>query len=405
MPLIIHDARILTLAGSLPRRGAALADPGVIPRGHVVVEGGRITAVGEGDAPDVRGDRIDARGRVLMPGFVDAHSHACWAGDRLDEWDRRRGGASYLEILAGGGGIMATVRAVRSASEDELCAALLDRLAVLLREGTTTIEVKSGYGLAPADELKMLRAIRRAGERPGPGVVPTACIGHAIDAAHPGGRDGFVRETIEVTLPAVHAEFPGVAVDAYCEEGAWTLAECARLLEAAASLGHPVRVHADQFNEMGMTPWAIRHRARSVDHLETTSGTALAALAASSTFGVMLPASGFHAGDRHADGRAFVDAGGALVVATNYNPGTAPCPSMPMAIALAVRSLGLSPAEAIAATTANPAALLGLPDRGRIEPGLRADLVLLRHRDERELAFEFGARAADVVVCGGAVAS
>ena len=405
MPLIIHDARILSLEGDAPRRGRALGDVGVIPRGHVVVEGGLIAAMGEGDAPDLPGDRIDARGRVLLPGFVDAHSHACWAGQRLDEWDRRRAGASYLEILAAGGGIMSTVRAVGAASEDELTDLLVGRLAVMLHEGTTSVEVKSGYGLSPPGELKMLRAIRRAGERSPVSVIPTACLGHAIDASHPGRRDGFVRETIEVTLPAVHAEFPGIAVDAYCEDGAWSLQDCVRLFEAAASLGHPVRIHADQFHESGMTRWAVAHGARSVDHLEATSSDVLAELASSGTFGVMLPASGFHADDRYADGRAFVDAGGALVVATNFNPGTAPCASMPMAIALAVRKLGLTPCEAIAATTANAAALLGMRDRGRIEVGLRADLVLLRHRDERELAFEFGARAADVVVCGGVIVS
>ena len=193
MPLIIHDARILTLAGAAPRRGSAHADLGVIPRGHVVIDGGRIAAVAAGDAPDIPGDRLDARGRILMPGFVDGHSHACWAGDRLDEWDRQRAGASYLEILSTGGGIMSTVRAVRAASEDELCDLLMRRLAVMLREGTTTVEVKSGYGLSPGGELKMLRAIRHAGERSLIGVVPTACLGHAIDAARPGGRDAFVQ--------------------------------------------------------------------------------------------------------------------------------------------------------------------------------------------------------------------
>jgi imidazolonepropionase len=292
---------------------------------------------------------------------------------------------------------------VRAASEAELAGSLLERLAAMAREGTTTVEVKSGYGLTTRDELKMLRAIRAAGERSPVTVVPTACLGHAIDRDAPGGPAGFVDRTIEETLPAVHAELPGVAVDAYCEEGAWSLADTVRLFEAAAALGHPLRVHADQFHALGMVEWSRQHGVRSVDHLEATSAPDLASLAASDCFGVMLPCSGFHLDGRYADGRAFVDAGGALALATNCNPGSAPCLSVPLAVALAVRHLRLTAREALAASTANAAVLLGLPDRGRIEPGLRADLVLLRHRDERQVGHEIGGGHADLVVCGGEV--
>lgn len=409
--MIIENARILRLAGPAPRRGAALRDLGVIERGHVVIEGERIVAVGEGPAPAAAGqrlderldERLDARGRVLMPGFIDAHTHACWAGDRLNEWDARRAGASYLDILARGGGIHSTVRAVRAASEDDLTQSLMERLSVMAREGTTTVEVKSGYGLTTADEMKMLRAIHRAADASPISVVATACLGHAIDEAHPGGHDGFIDETINVTLQRVSREWPGIAVDAYCEEGAWSASECERFFDAAAALGHPIRVHADQFNELGAVAAAIARGARSVDHLEATSPASLRALAESDTFGVALPGGGFHADGVYCNARAFVDAGGALVLATNFNPGTSPCPSIPFIVALAVRHLGLSAAEAFACVTTNAAALLGLADRGRIEPGLRADLVMLRHRDERELAFEVGARAVDVVIAGGRV--
>lgn len=401
MSLVIHDARIVTLAGPAPRRGPALGSLGVIPRGHVVVEQGRIVSVAAGPPPAGAGERIDARGRVLVPGFVDCHTHACWAGHRLDEWEQRRRGTPYLDILRSGGGIMSTVRAVRAASEEELADLLLDRLQLMLLEGTTTAEVKSGYGLSTEHELKMLRAIELASERTPMTVVPTACLGHALDPGAPGGRDAFVRRTIEETLPAVHERHPRVAIDAYCEDGAWTLDECARLFEAALALGHPVRVHADQFHALGMTDWAVAHGAASVDHLEVATPESLRTLARSEAFGVMLPGASFHGGGPHANGRAFVDEGGALAIATNWNPGTSPCPSMAFAVALAVRCLGLTPPEALAAATANPAALLGLPERGRIEAGCVADLVLLRHRDERELAFELGARAADLVICGG----
>ncbi len=400
--ILLQNARVLTLAGDAPRRGAALGDLGVRDRCDVLVREGRIERVEPGIA-HARGVRtIDARGRVLMPAFVDCHTHACWAGDRLDEWELKQRGASYLEILGRGGGIMSTVRAVRAASEDELVERLAERLDWMLREGTTTVEVKSGYGLDTEAELKMLRAIARAGEAWAGTAVPTACIGHAIDP-DAGEPNAFIERTIAETLPAVHQAFPGVAIDAYCEQGAWPLADTVRLFERARELGHPLRVHADQFHALGMVEEAVRLGAVSVDHLEATGPASLRALASSETFGVMLPCAGFHLDGRYADGRAFVDAGGAFAIATNVNPGSAPCASVPMAIALAVRHLGLTAAEAIGAVTVNAAALLGLRDRGRIEPGLRADLVLLRHRDERQLGFEFGGSPVDAVFCNGRI--
>lgn len=344
---------------------------------------------------------IDAGGRVLMPAFVDAHTHALFAGDRLDEWELKRRGASYLDILKAGGGIMATVRSVRAASQDELVQLLRTRLGSMLREGTTTVEVKSGYGLSTEHELKMLRAIRAAASGFQGTVVPTALLGHALDPDVPAGR--FIENMIYETLPAVHAEFPGIAVDAFCEEGAWPLEACIRLFERAIALGHPIRVHTDQFNSLGMTEWAIAHGTLSVDHLEATLPKSLRLVAESRTSAVILPCAGFHTDGRYADGRALVDAGGGerLVLATNLNPGSAPCASMPMAVALAVRMNRLSPQEVIAACTRNAAALLGFSDRGVIAPGKRADLILLRHTDERMLAYEFGGSPVDVVICGG----
>jgi imidazolonepropionase len=397
--LLIRNARVVTPAGPRPRRGAALGEVGVRPGTDVLVEGGRIAAVGEGLGAPAGARTIEAGGRVLLPAFVDCHTHLCWAGDRLDEWDMRRRGASYLDILKAGGGIMSTVRAVRAASERDLSEALRERLGRLAREGTLTVEVKSGYGLSTGDELKMLRAIRGAADGWPGTVVPTALLGHALDP----GADDFVGRTIRETLPAVHAEFPGVAVDAYCESVAWSRDDCVRLFERARALGHPLRIHADQFTTLGMIPEAVRLGARSVDHLEAATPDDLRALAGSGTFGVVLPCCGFHLDGRYADARAFVDAGGALALATNCNPGSAPCSSMPMAIALAVRRCGLTPAEAIAACTVNAAALLGLGDRGSIEPGRRADLVLLRHRDERMLACEFGGNPVDVAIADGRV--
>ncbi len=391
---------------------AALAK---IDRTDILVGRDVIAAVGHSLSmpPGVR--VIEAGGRIVLPGFVDCHTHACRVGDRLDEWALLLAGAPYEAIAGGGGGILSTVRAVRAAPQDALADALSARLALMLREGTTTVEVKSGYGLSTDDELKMLRAIAQAADEFQGTVVPTALIGHAIDPADP----GFVRRTIVETLPAVTKEFPGITIDLYCERGAWSVEDSLSLIDHAREAGHPVRVHVDQFNALGLLPQALVRGVRSADHLEASTPEDLARLAASDTIGVLLPCTGFHLDvrlrdhadssnpciPRYADARAIIDAGGAVALATNDNPGTSPCPSMPMAIALGVRKLGLSPAEAIVASTVNAAAVLGLGDRGTIVPGQRADLVLLRHRDERELAFEFGGNPVDAVICGGEVVS
>jgi imidazolonepropionase len=405
---LITNARVLTMTSpadrGIPyerRRGRDHAELGVVARGDVLITASsieRVEPAGTIAAP-AGCQKVDARGRVLMPAFIDAHTHACWAGDRLDEWERKQTGATYLEILESGGGIMSTVRAVRDASQTELTNSLLTRLNHMLREGTTAVEIKSGYGLSTEAELKMLRAITDAATRWPGHITPTACIGHAIDPELDRAR--FIETTIHETLDAVHAEFPGITIDAYCETGAWTLVETARLFEGASELSHPIRVHSDQFNELGMTRWAVDHSALSIDHLEATSAEELAHLAASETFGVMLPCSGFHVDGRYANGRAFLDAGGSLVIATNCNPGSAPTSSMPMAIALAVRHLGITAAEAITACTRNAAALLGLEHQGVIEPGMRADLILLRHTDERQLGYEFGGDPVDSVWSAG----
>lgn len=402
--LFIQNARVLTLSGgSGSRCGPAMADLGAIDRSGVLIEGARVARVGPGLAPLPGVRVIDAGGRVLMPSFVDAHTHACFAGGRYAEWEAKLAGVGYLDLLAKGGGIMSTVRSVRRASEAELADLLLQRLGRMLGLGTTAVEVKSGYGLDTGNELKMLRAIGMAADAWPGRVSPTACIAHAFDADSELDRDAQVGRVIGETLPAVSAEFPGITIDAYCENGAWSLADCLRLFDAAQERGHPVRVHADQFNALGMIPAAIERGYRSVDHLEASTAEGLAALAASTAFGVVLPCSGFHLDDRYANARTLIDAGGAVVLATNLNPGSAPCPSMAMAIALGVRKCGLTPAEAITASTANASALLGFDDLGRIEPGCAADLILLRHTDERALAHDFGDSPVEVVLCGGEV--
>lgn len=407
MTLLIRHARILTLAqpesnstpgsGARARRGPALRQLGVIPRGDVLVQEGKIAAVGTDLPAPSDAEVIEADGRVVMPGFIDCHTHACWAGDRLDEWEQRLGGLSPAEILKKGGGIQATVRAVREATRKQLAAALRTRLDLMLAAGTTTVEVKSGYGLSIEAELKMLHAIQRAGQEWAGTVVPTALLGHALD----GEPAAYTRLVVREMLPAVWHEFPGIAIDARCAADAWPLEACLRLFERARNHGLDLRMHADETTSTGIIPEALRLHARSVDHLEAASKADLIALAASETFGVMSPATGFHTGGRYPRAGAFADSGGLLALASNYNPETAPTYSMPFVIALAVRTCGLTPAEAIVACTVNAAALLRLHDRGTIEPGQRADLILLRHRDERQLAYEVGGNPVEMVIAAG----
>lgn len=404
MTLLIRDARVVTPPSPGTQRGAAMAALRDLPAHDVLVEGSRIADVRPtGQTPAPGTEVVDAAGRVLLPGLVDCHTHANWAGDRYAEWERLLAGATYQEILAAGGGIHATVRAVRDASQNTLRDLLLERLDHMLRLGSTTVEVKSGYGLTREHELKMLRAAADAAARWPGTLVPTALLGHAIDPDRP----DFVRATIDDTLPAVHAEFPGVAVDVFVERGAWSLDDARRLLSAARDLGHPVRLHADQFTSQGGVDLAIDLGAASVDHLEATTPDGAARLAASSVTGVVLPVCAMHLGRagsaKAADARAIIDRGGAIALATNYNPGSAPCPSLPNAAALAVRLCGVLPAEAISACTVNAAGVLGLADRGCIAPGLRADLVLLRERDPRAFTFALGDDPVHAVVCAGRV--
>ena len=395
--LLLRHARILTLAaGDRPRRGAALGQLGVVERGDVLVRDGLIAAIEPSIEAPPDTQVLEAGGRVLMPGFVDCHTHACWAGDRLAEWEMKLRGMSHTKILEAGGGIQATVRAVRDATRKQLAANLRSHLDTMLREGTTTIEVKSGYGLRVDDELNMLHAILRAAhEWPGT-VKPTALLGQAFE----GDIADYSKMVLRDILPAVAKDFPGITIDAYCERNGWPVDAVVRLFEKARK-HHPLRVHADQFNSLGMVPEALRLGVRSIDHLEASTDADLAALAQSHAFGVILPLSGFQTNGRYARARKFVDAGGLLALATDYNPGTAPSSSMPFAIALAVRACRLTPGEAIAAATVNAASVLGLTDRGTIAVGQRADLILLRHKDERLLAYEFGGNPVDAVICGG----
>ncbi|MCH2137499.1 MAG: imidazolonepropionase [Phycisphaerales bacterium] len=402
--LLLVNARLVTLGGHEgPRHGTDMSALGVIERGWATIDGTRISAVGEGDPPeDAQADAtLDCEGRAVLPAWVDCHSHACWAGSRIDEWAHMLAGTAYLDILAAGGGIMATVRAVRKAPVEVLSRNLLERIGRHRLMATGTLEVKSGYGLTTESELKMLRAIHDTSLMTDLLITGTFLGAHAIDP----DDDNFVDRVITETLPAVASEFPGIPCDVYLETGAWSLADTRRYLEAAVDLSCPVRLHADQFNSLGGVPLAVELGARSVDHLEATTPEDAQRLGASSTIGVLLPVSGFHVDQRWADGRQLIDAGAAVAVATNDNPGSAPSPSMGMALGLSCRRNGLSPAEAICAATWNAACVLGLEDEvGAIAPGMRANLQILDTNDERVVCWEVAPPPPPVLLMNGAPA-
>lgn len=381
----IRNARVVTLRGAKgPRRGGALRDLGVIERGWVSVLDGRITGVGEDEPPELTGEVIDARGRALLPALVDCHTHLLHAGSRDEEWALKWAGTPYLEIVRRGGGILSTVRAVRETPDDVLDQLLARRIERCTRLGTGAIEVKTGYGLDVEHEMRMLESILRVAGRCDRPIVATFLGGHAHDPDRP----NLVEAIISEGLPRLAKRLPGAAVDAFCEESAWTLDDCRRYLTRAKELGLALRLHADQFNALGGVELAVELGALSVDHLEASGESQLRRLAESRTFGVMLPCCGFALDGRYAKARRFVDLGGALALASNANPGSAPSLSLAFSIALSVRFMGLSVREAITAAIWNPACLLGLEHEiGSIEPGKRADLILL-DGTEGSLAFD-----------------
>jgi len=406
--LVENAGQLLTLAApGGPKRGAALRDLGLIPGGAVAVRDQRVLAVGPSDELGKQVEaarRLDARGRVVMPGFVDPHTHLVWAGDRADEFEMRVAGASYMQIMAAGGGIMSTVRHTREAGLDELVAQTRVRLDRMLAYGTTTIEIKSGYGLNVAAELKQLEAIRRLQSQFPGTLVPTFLGAHAIPAEYQGRADEYVDLLIETMLPAAAGHLP-LFCDVFCEEGAFSLAQSARILEAAQSLGFGLKIHVDEFKPLGGTRLAVELGAVSADHVVCTPLDEIELLARSGVITVALPGTPFGLGQRdYTPARAIVDAGGALALATDCNPGTCWCESMQMVIALACRYLRLTPAEAIAAATINAAHALGLGNEvGSLEPGKRADLIVLDAPSYTHLGYRFGTNLIATVIAGGQI--
>lgn len=404
--LLIHSAAQLVTCASPAgyRRGPAMHDPGIIPDGALAVVGERIAALGPSAElrASVHAEReIDASGMVVCPGFVDPHTHLVYAGDRVAEFEQRIQGHTYLEILAAGGGIVSTMHAVRAASLDHLIAESRPRLDTMLALGTTTAEVKTGYGLDHAAELKMLHAIAVLDAAHAVELVPTFLGAHAFPPEFRGAPEAYVDLVIHQMLPAARdwyqsSHFPAAGVpffvDVFCEQNAFTLDQSRRILEAGAALGLGVKAHVDEFNALGGTALGVALGAASLDHLDVTLPDEAALLVASPTAAVIMPAVNFHLGSLHyADARGLLDAGGIVALATDINPGSAPCPSMPLVMALACRYQRLLPAEALLASTINAAYAVGLSDRlGSLEPGKQADFLLIAAPDYRHLAYRFG---------------
>jgi imidazolonepropionase len=421
--MLIHSAtQLLTLSGG-PQRGRALGSLGIIEDGAILVRDEKIVAVGKTDelrAAYPNEPSLDVSGSVVMPGFVDPHTHLIWGGDRAREFEMRLEGEKYLDILAAGGGIISTVRATRTASIESLIAQTRPRLLRMFATGTTTAEAKTGYGLQTATELRLLKALLALDDE-GPLDLAITFLGaHAIAPEYTlagGGKDdpqGYTNLVSETMLPIlcqwweVHApRLPLPFVDVFCETGAFTLEQSRQILTKACSLGFPVKIHADEFDNLGGASLAVELGAASADHLVKTSDADITALGKSDTVAVSLPCTPFGLAERdYTPAQKILDAGGILALATDCNPGTAWNESMQFVIALACRMLKLTPAQAIAASTINSAHAIRRVDViGSLEEGKQADLLVLSVPDYRHLGYRFGTNLVKQVIKRGRVYS
>ena len=399
--LLVRDlAQVVSSAGNdAPLRGHALGAVEVVEDAYLLCEEGRVAAVGkmrdlqplDGDVPE-----LDGSGLCALPGLVDCHTHACFAGDRVQEFELRAAGASYEQLHAVGGGILATVEPTRAAGEEGLRAAVRRHSDWMLQAGTTTFESKSGYGLDRETELASLRAIAAEGG------VPTWLGAHAVPPEFD-DADAYLDFALAEVLP--EAARIAESADVFLERGAFTAEQARRYLAACADAGLALRLHGDQFTEAGAVPLAVELGARSVDHLEATGTEGVRTLAGSEVVGVLLPMSALFLGRPMPPARALVDAGAAVALASDFNPGSAFCESLPLVCSLACTQLRLSPAEALGGCTVNAAHVLGRADRiGRIAPGYQADVLLLEAPDWRYLAYHVGGQVVKTVLREGRVA-
>lgn len=375
---------------------------GLIPDAALLIEGDRIAWAGpRSDAPKGN-ETLDLEGRLVTPGLIDAHTHIVFAGNRAAEFELRLNGASYEEIARAGGGILSTVTATRAATEDDLVAQALPRLDAIMAQGATTVEIKSGYGLTIADEIKMLRAARRLGTLRPVTITATHLAAHAIPPEYKGNPDDYITDVAIPSLRAAQAQGLVDAVDAFCETIAFTPAQVDRLFTAARALGLRVKLHAEQLSDLGGAQLAARHAALSADHLEHLSPEGIADMAHAGTVATILPGAFYTLRDTHVPPIAALRAAGVpMAVATDCNPGSSPMTSLPLAMNMACTLFRMTPEEALLGTTAHAARALGLTDRGTLAAGQRADLAIWDLSHPAELSYRIGAEALHRTIIGG----
>ena len=402
---VLHASQLVTLAGSnRPRVGAEMSDLAIIGDGGMLIRDGKIDIIGSSDEIEKNAgdsDIIDAAGRVVLPGFVDAHTHPVFAGDRLDDFERRAKGETYEQIAAAGGGIWSTVEKTRAANEANLFEQSKKHANWFLKCGTTTVEAKSGYGLTVEDELKILRVIRRLNEETPIEFVPTFLGAHAIPREW--RQSEYVDLVIKEMLPRVASEKLAEFCDVFCERGYFDIAQSREILAAAKKHGLKLRIHADQLTNSGGAELAAELGATTADHLEQTDAEGIAALRRANVQPVLLPGSVYALGhSRYPNARAMIDAGLALVLATDFNPGSSPTPSIPMILSLALTQMKMTCAEAISAVTINAAYSLGRgSEAGSLESGKAADFTIFDSKDYREIAYFFGIEMTHAVYADG----
>jgi imidazolonepropionase len=394
---VLHASQLVTLAGPKRARvGAELNELSIIRDGGILIDEGRIVATGTSAEVDkqISNDTevIDARGCVVLPGFVDAHTHLVFAGNRLEDFEARARGETYEQIAKRGGGIQTTVQATRAATEDDLFALAKKRANWFLQNGTTTVETKSGYGLTLEDELRILHVIRRVGAETPLETVPTLLGAHAFPHEFRNNHIGYISLIADKMLPAVAREKLAEYCDIFCEQNYFDVEDSRRILTVAKQHGLKLRMHVDQLANGGGAKLAAELRATTADHLEQTGADGISALARAGVQPVLLPGSVYALGSKkYPDARAMIDAGLAVVLATDFNPGSSPSASMPMMLSLAVTQMRMSPAEAITAATINAAGSLDRVDRiGSLEQGKLANFAIYDCDDYRELAYWFG---------------
>jgi len=403
--LLIHASQLLTLRGIAPRRAASMRDLGIIEDGAVFIESGQITAVGTTDdlrAQAKNATEIDCRNKVVLPGFVDSHTHPVFAAPRLIDFEKRIAGAGYEEIAEAGGGIRASIQGVREASEDQLATHVLKVLDEMAAQGTTTVEAKSGYGLSFEDEINSLEAIRLAAEQWDGTVVPTLLGAHVVPPEYRENPHGYVRIVCDEMIPAAAQRKLAEYVDVFCERGAFTPEQSVRILRAAVAHGLKTRIHVGQLTHTALELFAEFGPA-SLDHMDQLSDADIAWLAKTDTVATLLPAANYFLGlSEFPPARKLIDSGAAVALATDYNPGTSPTTSVPFVLSVACTHMKMSPAEAITAATLNGACALDLQHRkGSLEVGKDADLAIFDATDYRELPYWFGVNRCWKTLLGG----